>query len=418
MRQLKTPQTRTPKHGRPPWARIAVMPVARALLLIHASASLAQPATFPAYGHVAGGIRVETQYFSEFYDVIPYVYFGETYCRQIAKGDLVCTGGPTPICMGNYVLTVPPNATAGPVVVTFYVPGFSSFYYEPGFTYYDKPVVTQVSPSRFSYLPDSRRATVEARGIDVTGPVQVFFGDQAATAIEVQSNGLYVTCSPPLFPGDSIPLKVDVRVVNQDGGDGVLVNGFEYGRVSPIVNGAFPYARAWTIGEVAIAYVSDLIPGDIRLYVDGVPASIKNIVYDATSQITFVVPPRAPGLVSITVVNGDGGTRTAPGIYRYIGTLSTDIHPGDLDRDFRFNLSEVLRTVQFYSFPGFHCDSETEDGYAPGAEGDHACAPYPTDNDPLDWQIGLTELLQIIQFYNLHCYQPCPGAPGTYCPPN
>ena len=59
----------------------------------------------------------------------------------------------------------------------------------------------------------------------------------------------------------------------------------------------------------------------------------------------------------------------------------------------------------------------TEDGYAPGT-GDQSCSPYASDHLPQDWQVGLSEVMEVVQFFNLNCYQPCPGAPGTYCPPN
>ncbi|HNT88574.1 MAG TPA: hypothetical protein PKL84_11985, partial [Candidatus Hydrogenedentes bacterium] len=56
----------------------------------------------------------------------------------------------------------------------------------------------------------------------------------------------------------------------------------------------------------------------------------------------------------------------------------------------------------------------------PGPGANQSCAPHASDYSPSgpDWQIGLTELLRLIQFYNSGGYHPCPGE-GTedgYCP--
>jgi hypothetical protein len=60
----------------------------------------------------------------------------------------------------------------------------------------------------------------------------------------------------------------------------------------------------------------------------------------------------------------------------------------------------------------------SEDGYLPGAGGDQSCAPHASDYAPQDWSVNLTELLRLIQFFNIRAYHPCPGM-GTedgFCP--
>lgn len=93
---------------------------------------------------------------------------------------------------------------------------------------------------------------------------------------------------------------------------------------------------------------------------------------------------------------------------------------GDLDRNNTFSLSELLRLIQLYNLGGLHCEAGTEDGFAPGATGDTACAPHTTDYNPQDWSISLSELLRAIQFYNAGGFFWCPNA-GTedgFCPGN
>ncbi|HNR30595.1 MAG TPA: hypothetical protein PKI11_06875, partial [Candidatus Hydrogenedentes bacterium] len=84
-------------------------------------------------------------------------------------------------------------------------------------------------------------------------------------------------------------------------------------------------------------------------------------------------------------------------------------------------LTELLRVIQFYNSGGFHCaddPSSTEDGYVPGPGADQGCCPHASDYAPQNWQIALTELLRVIQFYNFPGYHYCPdeGTEDGFCP--
>jgi len=63
----------------------------------------------------------------------------------------------------------------------------------------------------------------------------------------------------------------------------------------------------------------------------------------------------------------------------------------------------------------FHCDATGEDGYAPGI-GDTNCAAHSSDYDPQDWRIALTEVLRLIQFFNMLGYHPCTYGEDGFCP--
>jgi hypothetical protein len=96
-------------------------------------------------------------------------------------------------------------------------------------------------------------------------------------------------------------------------------------------------------------------------------------------------------------------------------------HTADQNGDGVVNLTELLRVIQFFNIRGFHCvtpPATSEDGFLPGAGGDQSCAPHASDYNPRDWQVSLTELLRLIQFFNMRGYHACPGL-GTedgYCP--
>lgn len=99
------------------------------------------------------------------------------------------------------------------------------------------------------------------------------------------------------------------------------------------------------------------------------------------------------------------------------------IHTADQNGDGHINLSELLRVIQFFNSDGFHCaiDPEnTEDGYVPGPGDAYDCSPHGSDYNPSgpSWTIDLTELLRLIQFYNVGGYYVCPGVntEDGYCP--
>ncbi len=99
------------------------------------------------------------------------------------------------------------------------------------------------------------------------------------------------------------------------------------------------------------------------------------------------------------------------------GDGTVEILAADQNGDGRINLSELLRVIQFFNSNGFHCETGTEDGYAPGP-GDQDCPPYDSDYNAQDWYISLSELLRVIQFFNSGGYHYCPaeGTEDDFCP--
>ncbi len=99
------------------------------------------------------------------------------------------------------------------------------------------------------------------------------------------------------------------------------------------------------------------------------------------------------------------------------GEGETGCHTADQNCDGLVNLSELLRVIQFFNSGGYHCESGTEDGYAPGL-GDTNCTPHASDYNTQDWLINLSELLRLIQFFNSGGYHYCPGenTEDGFCP--
>jgi len=98
-----------------------------------------------------------------------------------------------------------------------------------------------------------------------------------------------------------------------------------------------------------------------------------------------------------------------------VSTPARAQHSADTDASFSINLSELLRVIQFYNVGQFHCEDGTEDGYAPGP-GDTTCTPHDSDYSPQNWSLTLSELLRTIQFYNADEYAECEQGEDGYCP--
>ena len=78
---------------------------------------------------------------------------------------------------------------------------------------------------------------------------------------------------------------------------------------------------------------------------------------------------------------------------------SADYKPAD----WSINLSELLRVIQLYNLGAYHSDPLGEDGFN-GGEGDYSDAPHSADYNPCDGAIGLSELLRVIQIFNMGSY--------------
>jgi hypothetical protein len=82
-------------------------------------------------------------------------------------------------------------------------------------------------------------------------------------------------------------------------------------------------------------------------------------------------------------------------------------HAADYDGDGNIGLAEILRLIQFYNFAnGFGCGIG-EDGFALGSE-DKTCPFHSSDYAEPHWIITLSELLRSVQIFNMNGYWPCP----------
>jgi subtilisin-like proprotein convertase family protein len=145
---------------------------------------------------------------------------------------------------------------------------------------------------------------------------------------------------------------------------------------------------------------------------EGQPEGMPEGVIEGTQEGM----PEGEGIAEGTP-DGEGQTEgTAEGEGQGSGS-----HTADQDGNGRINLTELLRVIQFFNIKGFQCVTPpaiSEDGYLPGPGPDHGCAAHHSDYNPQDWQINLTELLRLIQFFNTGGYHACPdeNTEDGFCP--
>jgi hypothetical protein len=96
------------------------------------------------------------------------------------------------------------------------------------------------------------------------------------------------------------------------------------------------------------------------------------------------------------------------------GDVELPLFTADLDGNGEIDLPELLRVIQLFNAGAYYCISgESEDGYGITPEGiafgDPGCERHASDYDDEPGVIQLSELLRLIQFFNLGGVVACPG---------
>jgi len=126
-------------------------------------------------------------------------------------------------------------------------------------------------------------------------------------------------------------------------------------------------------------------------------------------------PPQAlRGILSRVMV------MTALGVAAQALAQNAIPHSADTDGNGVIALSELLQVVQFYNARGFQCDPGTPGDFPPALPGeapfDRECTPHDSDFITQDWTISLSELLRLIQLHSFGAYRTdCDSADG-YAP--
>ncbi|MBI1317810.1 MAG: hypothetical protein GC168_02530 [Candidatus Hydrogenedens sp.] len=90
---------------------------------------------------------------------------------------------------------------------------------------------------------------------------------------------------------------------------------------------------------------------------------------------------------------------------------NSPFHDADENQDNVIDLSDLLGVIQLFTANRYGCASaegETEVRFVPGIAPEALCVPHIADNHGIpDYHIDLTELLRVVQFYNVGAYADC-----------
>lgn len=135
------------------------------------------------------------------------------------------------------------------------------------------------------------------------------------------------------------------------------------------------------------------------------------------------LPGAASGEYLVTaenpVVSDPNGVRISTQTGSGTITVGTPVfHSADINQNLAIDLNELLRGIQLFNAGEYFCDAGSEDGYSV-LSGAQNCTPHNSDyKDGADWRISLTELLRLIQFFNLRGYVPSVTTEDGFEPSN
>lgn len=291
-----------------------------------------------------------------------------------------------------------------------------------------------------SYGNASAEVLSEARTVDNTPPVITLgapippaaLGDPLVYRFTVSGAQLHSIPTVSLLRTGNAAGTLRVDSLGETGGvetfDIVITNYTGVGSLAVEVLGTSVKDAAGNAAATATSEPYDvaLYRADITIEGDGTtnPPAGANYL-PANEAFTFRATPSSGGH-SVRWVVSDiihlGSNLELPmdrnvSIHVYFGDEA--LYATDVNGNYKVELSELLRLIQFYNTDGLHCaapDPGTEDGFVPGFDGDHTCAPHDSDYSPRDWVISLSELLRVIQFYNSDGYIPCGEGEDGFCP--
>jgi len=173
--------------------------------------------------------------------------------------------------------------------------------------------------------------------------------------------------------------------------------------------------KDYKIDNTELEYVADIVqqggafhcdPSAYSGYAAGLDANLQNcITHSSDYQQGFDWTITTSELLRLIQFSNLAGYRPSP--YGEDGFLPLlPYHSADVNKDYKIDEKEVRYVADIVQRGGaYHCDPSAYSGYALG-EGSHGCDPHSSDyQNGADWVITTSELLRLVQFYNLSGYR-------------
>lgn len=215
----------------------------------------------------------------------------------------------------NYMTVKTPAVTeAGVVDIVITNPDGSSLTIPQGFTYtapeIPKLEITSVTPA--TGLPAGGEA-VYINGKNIDSGVKIYFGTNEAQLKTYTSNSKILVTAPAGVLG-----AVDVKLVNPDGQEAILQQGYTYANPSypaPTVTSITPNSSELAGGATAYVTGTNYVTG-VQVYINNVEAYVKSTT---ATRLTITIPASTVwGTFDVKVINPDAKEAVLPGSFTYL----------------------------------------------------------------------------------------------------
>ena len=168
------------------------------------------------------------------------------------------------------------------------------------FEFISNPTITEIDPREGSVLGGD---TITIRGSDFQQGINVYFGTKRASRVDRRTSEVIEVVTPPY----DTPGKVEVRVVNTDGGEATTTEGnhYEYTQSKPRISSVQPNEGS-VIGGTDIVVTGENFRSGVKLYIDGI--EVKDLKRINEERLTGETPRNnREGSKDVRVVNPDRG---------------------------------------------------------------------------------------------------------------
>ncbi|MFY9370900.1 MAG: IPT/TIG domain-containing protein, partial [bacterium] len=266
-------------------------------------------AVIPDEGPVTGGTRIriigQDFYYGDDGRVRVFIGYNEAYegleVRNINEHNY-----------GDEIIVFTPPGEPGTYDIFVYNPDGASFLLERAFTYREIPASPKILGLDPAIGPVSGGIPIVITGENFAPGMEVYFGNQQATEVVVEDATQAIAWLPPV----RAPQRVDVLVINPDGGSDLLEKGFEYVQPedAPEIHALDPdWGR--TTGSTPVTITGAKFQQGAVVFFGGRPA--QEVRYEGPGKLTVLTPPGGAGPADVVVINPDGGAAILPGGFLY-----------------------------------------------------------------------------------------------------
>lgn len=205
-------------------------------------------------------------------------------------------------------VTAPAGLTPGPVSITVNNPDQTTVTKQDAFNYIQGPDIILITPN-VGERAGGQQVTIEGQRF-VDG-AKVYFNTKLVTSSFVSSGELKVTT-----PSWGIAETVAVKVVNPNGQQSLIPNGYTYEDDSPVISSVSPTSGPMAGGTI-ITVKGSYFKSGAKVNLGEIEVPVYTFV--STSEIRFKAPSWSkPELVDLKIVNPDGKAAEAKGVFQYL----------------------------------------------------------------------------------------------------